>query len=195
MTLTHPEDSDIKKLKDGQIIKKGKVICYEGKDGQATGNHIHMTVGTGNYKGLYKNSNDKWCFVCTTDNKPEEIFYVNTKFTKILNEDGVKFKRVTTDVVPSDSFFPKKGYFEKGDISKNIGKICKFYADKFYSYFCKNSKEAHKLLDGDYFGENCYKWTKEFQKRCKQEGLYNDKVDGKIGAKTLKCLEHFGFKK
>ena len=194
MTLTHSEDCDIEKLKVGQIIKKGKIICYEGNDGQSTGNHIHLTVGTGSYKGLLKNSNGKWCFVETTTNKPEELIYVNTKFTKILNSDGIKFKTVTTDVVPSTGFFPPKGYWEEGDTSKNIGKVCKFYADKFYGYFCKTSKEAHKLLDGNYFGKNCLKWTKEFQKRCKADGLYKDKIDGKINSQTLKCLEHFGFK-
>ena len=99
MTLTHPEESDIKKLKVGQIIKKGNIICYEGRDGHATGNHIHMTVGTGSFKGLLENSNGKWCFIESTVNKPEEIFYVNTKFTSIKNSNGINFKKISTDKV------------------------------------------------------------------------------------------------
>ena len=115
MTLTHPEESDIKKLKVGQIIKKGNIICYEGRDGYATGNHIHMTVGTGSFKGLLENSNGKWCFIESTVNKPEEIFYVNTKFTSIKNSNGINFKKISTDRVAesgsssSSNFLGKEG--------------------------------------------------------------------------------------
>jgi len=169
LTLTHPSDSDIEKLKVGQIIKKGKIICYEGKDGQATGNHIHMTVGTGSYKGQYENSNGKWCFVSTTDNKPEEIFYVNTKFTKILNEDGINFKKVTTDIVP-DSFLPSRGYFKKGDSGNNVKKICDFFANK---------------VSGNYYGDYTVACTKVFQKQNKleQDGCIGKITSSKMGLK------------
>lgn len=190
MTLTHPEESDIKKLKVGQIIKKGSIICYEGKDGIATGNHIHMTVGTGSYKGFYKNDNGKWCFVETTINKPEEIFYVNTKFTTIKNSNGINFKKISGDKVPetssttstsNSSFFGKKGYFGLGDTHKNIEKIAEFMYKTFPAYTSK------KAL-GNYYGKNIQASIKEFQKRTGLE------ADGNIGPKTLKMLVKYGFK-
>lgn len=167
MTLTHPEESDIKKLKVGQIIKRGNIICYEGKDGKATGNHIHLTVGTGSYKGLLKNSNGAWCFVETTTNKPEDIFYVNTKFTKILNSDGINWKKVTTDVVPN-SFLPERGYFKKGDSGNNVKKICDFFSNK---------------VKGNYYGDYTVACVKQFQKENKleQDGCVGKITAGKMG--------------
>lgn len=189
MTLTHPEESDIKKLKAGQIIKKGNIICYEGKDGEATGNHIHMTVGTGDYKGLLQNGNGKWCFVETTVNKPEEIFYVNTKFTTIVKSTGITFKKITTDVVPEqkkeepkkESFLPKRGYFKLGDISSNVGKIATFMYKTFPTYTKKSAL-------GNLFGKNLQSAIKEFQRRTGLE------ADGCVGPKTLAKLEKHGFK-
>ena len=186
LTLTHPEEGDIKKLKVGQIVKKGSIICYEGRDGYATGNHIHMTVGTGTYKGLYENNNGKWCFVCTTENKPEDIFYVNTNFTKILNADGITWKKVTTDVVPSptptpSSFLPKRGYFRLGDISPNVGKIATFMYKTFPAYTKKSAL-------GNFYGPNLKSSITEFQRRT---GLT---PDGCVGPITLNKLKKYGFK-
>ena len=187
MTLTHPEESDIKKLKVGQIIKKGSIICYEGRDGYATGNHIHMTVGTGSFKGLLENSNGKWCFIESTVNKPEEIFYVNTKFTSIKNSNGINFKKISTDkVAESDSssssnFLGKRGYLKYGDSGENVGKISSFMYKTFPSY---TKKEAL----GNYFGKNLLASIKEFQRRTGLE------ADGNIGPITLKMLVKYGFK-
>lgn len=187
MTLTHPEESDIKKLKVGQIIKKGSIICYEGRDGYATGNHIHMTVGTGSFKGLLKNSNGKWCFIESTVNKPEEIFYVNTKFTSIKNSNGINFKKISTDkVAESDSssssiFLGKRGWLKYGDSGENVGKIASFMYKTFPSY-------TKKAALGNYFGKNLLASIKEFQRRTGLE------ADGNIGPLTLKMLVRYGFK-
>lgn len=199
MTLTHPEESDIKKLKVGQIIKKGNIICYEGRDGYATGNHIHMTVGTGSFKGLLENSNGKWCFIESTVNKPEEIFYVNTKFTSIKNSNGINFKKISTDKVSetssssSSSFLGKRGYLKVGDSGENVHKLCQFFANNYYGYFGNTKKSAHdKLLgekgNGDYFGPNLKAWVTEFQRRTGLE------ADGNIGPLTLKMLVRYRFR-
>lgn len=97
MQITHSNDSDLKRLKVGQTIKKRKIICYEGKDG-ATGNHIHLSVGMGIMKGngWTKNSAGKW--VLTTSDgtvKPQDAFYIDTDFTKVLSTGGLKFKELT----------------------------------------------------------------------------------------------------
>lgn len=199
MTLTHPEESDIKKLKVGQIIKKGTIICYEGRDGYATGNHIHMTVGTGSFKGLLENSNGKWCFIESTVNKPEEIFYVNTKFTSIKNSNGINFKKISTNKVSetssssSSNFLGKRGYLKVGDSGENIHKLCQFFANNYYGYFGNTKKSAHdKLLgekgNGDYFGPNLKAWVTEFQRRTGLE------ADGNVGPLTLKMLVRYRFR-
>lgn len=81
-----------------------------------------------------------------------------------------------------DDFFPSRGYFKKGDISPNVGKIASFMYKTFPSYTSK------KAL-GNIYGTNLIKAIKEFQKRTGLE------VDGNIGPLTLAELEKYGFKR
>lgn len=81
-----------------------------------------------------------------------------------------------------DDFFPLKGYFSKGDVSPNVGKIAKFMYENFPSYTSK------KAL-GNIYGANLIKAVKEFQKRTGLE------VDGNFGPLTLAELEEYGFKR
>lgn len=85
-------------------------------------------------------------------------------------------------------FLPAKGYWKVGDCDPRIGKLCNFYAENFYGYYCRNKAQAHAKLDGNYFGSNCEKWTKEFQRRV---NLY---PDGMVGPITYKKLQEYGFK-
>jgi hypothetical protein len=102
MTLTHPNDSDMAKIKVGQKIAKGKVICKEGTDGNATGNHLHITVGIAPFNKIKQNSNKKYCFVGKSVKKPEEIFYIDDDFTKIKNAGNIKWK-----IVPRVEYYKK----------------------------------------------------------------------------------------
>lgn len=79
ITLTHPNDDDIKNLKVGQVFKRGEVICYEGSDG-ATNNHIHITCGRGNSTSWKQNSNGSWV-ISGNSLKPEDVFYIDRTFT------------------------------------------------------------------------------------------------------------------
>lgn len=88
----------------------------------------------------------------------------------------------------SQGFLPTKGYWKYKDIDPRIGRLNSWYAETFYGYFCKTKAEAHRLLDGNLFGNNCLKWTKEFQRRA---GLA---VDGVIGKATYAKLKAYGFK-
>lgn len=81
-----------------------------------------------------------------------------------------------------ESFFPARGYFKKGDVSPNVGKIAAFMYKSFPLY---TKKEAL----GNTYGNNLIAAVREFQKRS---GL---KVDGYFGEKTLAALEKHGFKK
>lgn len=86
-------------------------------------------------------------------------------------------------------FLPAKGYWCKGDVDPRIGRLCNFYAENFYAYFFPRTKAAaHKKLNGNLFGQNCYNWTVEFQKRT---NLY---ADGMVGPKTYTMLQKYGFR-
>ena len=94
--ITHPNDSDLKRLKVGQKFKRGEKICQEGTDG-ATANHIHHSVGKGKYKGTgwVKNSNGK--FVIDTEKggvKPEKAYFIDPSFTKCMNKGSLTWKNL-----------------------------------------------------------------------------------------------------
>lgn len=94
IALTHWNDNDssIKKLKVGSIVKKGSIICYEGIDG-ATANHLHLVCGNADKScgnGLIKNSNGAWvsnghCM------KPEKVFYIDKDFSKVVDTKDINF--------------------------------------------------------------------------------------------------------
>lgn len=95
MMVTHPNDDDLKKLKQGQRFKRGEKICREGTDGNASGNHFHISAGKGRLLGTgwVQNSAKKWVLnVGTKAEKPENLFYIDKSFTKIINTAGLNFK-------------------------------------------------------------------------------------------------------
>ena len=86
-------------LKVGKTFKKGEIICTEGSDSFSTGNHIHLSQGIGYAdKSIYNKpiwkKNRK--LVANGDNKyPESIFYLDTKFTKrIINDGKIKWTKI-----------------------------------------------------------------------------------------------------
>ena len=92
--IIHPNDSDIKRLYEGMLIKKGAYVCYEGIDG-ATGNHLHISVGTGKMSGggWAQNVNGKWVITVTgAPIKPENAFYIDPSFTTVKSKGGISFK-------------------------------------------------------------------------------------------------------
>jgi hypothetical protein len=109
---------------------------------------------------------------------------VADEVTERLTPKKETTKKETTkkETSKKESFFPSRGYFAKGDVSPNVGKIATFMRKMFPSY------TSEKAL-GNTYGDNLIKAVKEFQKRT---GL---KVDGYFGEKTLKKLEGYGFKK
>ena len=142
--LTHwnTDDPYIKKLKVGSIVKAGDIICLEGTDGQATGNHLHMVCGDAN-KGvgnnLILNSNNKWvsngyCY------RPEQIMYIDLSFTEVYNADGIEFKYI------------EKQDISKGDLGDNIIKIDDFLSDKvkgnYYGDYTESVVSVYKKKKG-----------------------------------------------
>ena len=93
MQLTHPNDSDLRRLQVGQTIQKGSVLCLEGSDG-ASGNHLHLSIGTGKMKGngWVRNSCGKWVLTTTGKPlKPEQAFFVDRAFTSVRDNAGLAF--------------------------------------------------------------------------------------------------------
>lgn len=93
MLITHPDDSDLKKIKAGQKFKRKEPICREGKDG-ATAYHFHISGGKGLYKGngWTQNSKGKWVLAttkCTA--KPEDLFFIDRSFTKVIDNKDLPF--------------------------------------------------------------------------------------------------------
>lgn len=184
LMITHPNDGDIKRLQVGQKFKRGDAVCYEGTDGNATGNHFHLSAGKGKMKGngWVQNPNKKWVLTCTNGTyKPEELFYIEKKVTTVKKSNGITLKELPKEE-PANGFFPARGYFKKGDMSTKISKIAAFMRKAFPAY-------TSKAALGPYFGTNLYKSIKEFQRRTGLE------PDGNIGPLTLAMLEKYGFKK
>ena len=103
--LVHPNDDDLKKLKVGQIFRRGEKICREGTDGNATGNHIHMAVGLGTIVGTgwQLNNKNKWVLVTTGGPiKPEDAFFIDPAFTRVKDSKGLKFRTVPAPSVSAD---------------------------------------------------------------------------------------------
>lgn len=94
IALTHWNDNDsaIKKLKVGTIVKKDSIICYEGIDG-AIANHLHVVCGNADKScgnGLIRNGNGAWvsnghCL------KPEKVFYIDKDFSKVVDTKDINF--------------------------------------------------------------------------------------------------------
>jgi hypothetical protein len=185
LLVTHPNDSDIARLKVGQKFKRGDLICYEGTDGNATGNHFHFSAGKGKISGggWIQNSKGKWVLTCTGGGKkPETLFFIDPNFTtSVIRTKNIQFKNVpkntevkpTQPAQPTNNFFPSKGYLQKGDKGKSVELLCNFFTAQ---------------LKGDYFGDYLEACMKVYQK---QNGLTQD---GKVGPLTLKELEKDGFK-
>ena len=94
MLITHPDDSDLSKIKSGDTFSRYEPICREGKDG-ATAYHFHISGGKGRMKGngWQKSTKSKW--VLTTTNgaaKPEKLFFIDDDFTKVTDSASLKFK-------------------------------------------------------------------------------------------------------
>lgn len=97
--FTHTVDSDLKNIKAGTIFKRGEVVCKEGTDGNV-GMHLHMSFGKGKLTngGWVENSNGKWVLSCTGGTfKPEELLYIDEKFTKVYSTAGLSFKKLPAE--------------------------------------------------------------------------------------------------
>lgn len=80
----------------GRRYKRGELIGHEGTS-HASGNHVHMSAGKGGLKGSGWQKNTLGSWVITTTHgtaKPENLFFVDPKFTTVKNARGLKFKEL-----------------------------------------------------------------------------------------------------
>lgn len=87
MVLTHSNDSDFKNIKVGTTFKRGQLIVKEGENVNVA-THIHMSFGRGTSNGWIYNSNKKLVVKGNTK-KPEEVCYLDSKFTNVKNKGGI----------------------------------------------------------------------------------------------------------
>lgn len=140
LMVTHPNDDDLKKLSEGQIFRRLEKICREGTDGNASGNHLHLSGGKGKIKGIgwTENKNGKW--VLTVENKtekPENLFFLDDSFTKIKRSGGLKFRNLSdeteeekaeTYIVKTSLLYVRKGagtnyaYLKYGEMTSSAQK-------------------------------------------------------------------------
>ena len=74
---------------------------------------------------------------------------------------------------------PSRGYYRVGDSGSAITTIDAFLCNR---------------ITGDYYGNFTRHAVMALQEKGKNEGRYNDAVDGYFGPLTLKCAESYGFK-
>ena len=152
LMLIHPNDSDLRRLYIGQKFNKHDVVCYEGTNG-ATGNHIHMAIGMGIMTdgGWNQNSKGKW--VLSTSHgtiKPEDAFYIDKSFTKIVQTKGLKFKEVPKTTSKSKSKKYKTGDYKVAtadvlNVRKGAGTA---YKAKKFSQLTPSAQEKIVKLAG-----------------------------------------------
>lgn len=174
ITLTHMNEDNLKQVQKGNILKKGTKVLLEGTDGNATGNHFHITANFGKYYGCKENNNGKWCYTYEKSLLPHEAFYIDPSFTTIKNSNGSAFKEVPSSKVGTPvSRNDKVDQIEilvnnlnaRNGASKNCKKLG--YINKgIYNYISKTEKEGYmwyQVEKGMYVASNG-EWCKELAK-------------------------------
>ena len=111
--------------------------------------------------------------------------YVRSKLDYIASEVN-KILKPTPTPTPT-GFLPAKGYWARYDKDERVNTLSKFMRKTFPSY-----TPASAL--GPIYGNNLWGAMKEFQRRAKAAGRYNDVIDGNTGPKTYAALKSYGFR-
>ncbi len=147
MLVTHPDDSDLKKLKVGQKFERKEKICREGKDG-ATAFHFHISAGKGLYKnkGWTKNSKGKWVLEVTkSPERPEDLFFVDESFTKILDSKDLDFVTLKN---AKNRFTPGNYKVTANLVNVRTGPSTKYKKKSFFQLSASAQRKILRLTDG-----------------------------------------------
>ena len=174
LTLTHMNEDNLKQVQKGNILKKGSKVLLEGTDGNATGNHFHITANFGKYYGCKENNNGKWCYTYEKSLLPHEAFYIDPNFTTIKKSNGSTFKekpidKIGTPVSRNDKVDQIEILVDNLNARNGASKNCKKlgYINKgIYNYISKTEKEGYvwyQVEKGIYIASNG-EWCKELAK-------------------------------
>lgn len=93
--VIHPNDDTLKNIKVGNKFKRKEPMFVEGNDGNATGNHFHISVSASKYVSGGWILNDKGAWVIKGSSiKPENAFFIDEEFTEIVNTRNLNFKKL-----------------------------------------------------------------------------------------------------
>lgn len=97
--VIHPNDDTLKNIKIGDRFKRGEKMFLEGTDGNATGNHFHISVSASKYVsgGWQENNLGAWV-IKGNPIKPEDAFYIDDDFTNVLSTRGLNFKNLVKNI-------------------------------------------------------------------------------------------------
>lgn len=99
-----------------------------------------------------------------------------------LEEDGnigpITLRKMKEQGLSSSINLPSRGYFRVGDSGSAISTIDSFLAAR---------------VRGDYYGNYTYHEVMALQIIGRQDGIYDDVIDGNFGPKTLATAEYYGF--
>lgn len=156
--VTHPNDDTLCKFKVGQFYNQYDKLFLEGNDGQATGYHFHIEVNECKFENLdghgwVKNNKGAWT-TSPYSIKPEDAFFIDYNFTKVIETKGLKFKEIPSN---KKTYYPKyKGTSSsivdaltslKIDASfKNRSNIAKINNIKLYIGTASQNKKMLSLL-------------------------------------------------
>ncbi len=106
--VAHMEDSELKKIKIGDVFSRKEAIVLEGKDGNATGEHFHIVIGRGKMAntGWIKNSNGIWVIDTTKGAiKPEDAFFIDNNFTIVKGSNGLNFINLYSEEIKDEYYY------------------------------------------------------------------------------------------
>ena len=151
LLITHPDDADLKALKEGQIFTRKQKICREGKDG-ATAYHLHISAGKGKFTGNGWIKNSKGKYVLTSKNgtfRPEELFFIDKTFTKVVSNKGLLFKDMPTYTA---------GTYKVNTAVLNVRKSADADAEKV-GVLVKGQKNTVDKIIGEWGRIGKYRWV------------------------------------
>lgn len=100
MTIMFAHSNDVSNLFVGKKINRKEPFYSEGTKGNATGNHCHIECGKGNFTGTGWYKNNGGSYSINNKKKPEECLWIDDSI-KIINSNGLNFKKIKTEV-PED---------------------------------------------------------------------------------------------
>jgi len=147
MSITHP--SEITNMKLGTTFKQGELIMYEGRTGNASGNHIHIEVAKGTTAGWSRRVSGVYSeYVILNKVKPEDYLFVredsiikNTTYKgykyHFIKESDITYKVV--DVPSEPLYIHKLPNIRSSSIIKGVGlkngdEVIKFYTRDNMAY-------------------------------------------------------------